>query len=391
MKKLLILFTSLTAFCGVWGQDIYTPVLDEIAANSLLLQVYGRECEAALADNATGLTPANPEVEFGYLWGNRETGNRKDVSVSQEFDFPTVYGRRRSLARGKDTSARTLMKARRMEVMLEAKELLVELVYCNAMTAQAEQRRDNARSIKELYSRLVTTGQATQIDFNKAALNLTEADNEVSRLEVERQVLLDRLAALNGGKAVSFDHASYPAQTLPVDFEQWFAEAEKGNPALLYLKSQIEVGDREVALAKASGLPKISVGYQGEYVAGSNFSGVTLGVSIPLWENRGQVNRARSEKAVAEKELEDAREDYHLNLRSYFRQARALEEMEARYAAALDASSNDAWLDRSLELGQINLLQYLTEKQYMYGMREKLLATRRDRALALARLHSFSL
>ena len=81
------------------AQDSFAPVLSQIEQNSPTLQTLQKQMEAQKTAYRTGLTPQDPEVQFGYLWGNPSPiGNRKDVSISQEFDFPSVYARRSRLA-----------------------------------------------------------------------------------------------------------------------------------------------------------------------------------------------------------------------------------------------------------------------------------------------------
>lgn len=391
MKNKTIALIALFPFMSVSAADVYTPVLEEIARNCREIKICEREYDATVAENATGLAPADPEVEFGYLWGNALTGNRKDISVSQEFDFPSVYGNRRALSRFKDAAAADLLKSRRLEVLLDAKKLLVEMVYWNALRRQAEEQVGFARTVLDAQKKMLDLRQTTVIDFNKAALNLTDFENEVSRIDMERNRILSRLMSLNGSNPVSFDVAEYAPESLPESFEDWFAQVEKSHPALQYLRSQIEVEQRNVKLARSENLPKFSVGYQGEYVMESNFSGIKLGITIPLWENRNKVRHARTQVAVADARLADARFDYWLSLRSLYEQVKSLSEIEMRYSSALHERSNDALLAKALELGKINMIEYVTEVQYVFSMREKLLAAKRDTSLACAELYAFQL
>lgn len=392
MNRLLMLLSAVLVAVAVSAQDIYRPILDEIEKNNPQIKLYEKTHEATLAENATSLAPANPEVEFGYLWGSRLTGDRKDISVSQAFDFPTVYGQRSHLSRQKDAAAAYLLKSQRLELLLEAKLQLVQLVYVNALRSIVTNQLDYARQIKEAYSQLIVTGQATKIDYNKAVLNFTDFENMLSRLDMERSQILERLTGLNGGNPVKeFDFAEFCPEPLPADFEQWFAEAEQQTPALHYLKSQVDVSLRNVALEKALRLPKFSVGYQGEYVLGSNFSGVKVGVSIPLWENRNKVRHARKEAEVAQATLADAKTDYYYSLKSLYQEAATLAEMESRYKASLQEASNQTLLFKAFSFGQLSMVDYVTEVQYDFTLREKLLATQRDRQLAMTRLYSFAL
>lgn len=389
--KHFILIAATAATIPASAQDIYAPALAEIQKNSTHIQLYGKEFAASVAENKSGLSPADPEVEFGYLWGNNLTGNRKDISVKQEFDFPTVYSRRNRLAKQRDTEAAALFASQRAQTLLQAKELLIEAVYWNAMHALASAQLEYARKIMTLYESLMEHGEATAIDYNKAALSLAGFTNELTAIKVEQSRIASLLASLNGGNEVAFTESSFPAATLPDNFEQWLAQAELKSPHLRLLQSQIDVSTAGISLARADALPKLSVGYQGEYVAGANFSGLNVGVSIPLWQNRGKVRAAKAQAATKEEALQLAREEYLTSLKSLFTQAVSLNEMANRYRTALTDASNDALLYKALQKGQISMLEYVNEVQYSFTMHEKLLATLRDRELAIARLYASEL
>jgi hypothetical protein len=88
MKKYLFILSVFYASC-IYAQQ---SVLEQIEQNNTVLSALRKQAEAEKTGNKTGIYPANPEVEFHYLWGNRpETGNRIDFSASQSFDFPTAY------------------------------------------------------------------------------------------------------------------------------------------------------------------------------------------------------------------------------------------------------------------------------------------------------------
>ena len=67
-KKLLSIVAVWLVALSASGQDIYLPVLQQIEQNSTTLNALKEQLEAQKIGNKTGLTPANPEVEFGYLW-----------------------------------------------------------------------------------------------------------------------------------------------------------------------------------------------------------------------------------------------------------------------------------------------------------------------------------
>lgn len=382
---------SLTVL-SVSGQNLYTPVLEQIERNSTTLKALKEQMEAQKLGNKTGINPANPEVEFGYLWGNPAMiGNRKDINVRQTFDFPTVYAQRSRLSDLQNNSAEYQYKSQRMELLLSAKTLCIELVYYNALGKLYERQLDNAKQIAEAYERMKQTGDANQLEYNKAVLNYTNMDNEMKRINLERERLLSELSRLNGGNPIVFDRTTYETPSLPTDFESWYAQTEAENPALSYLKSQVEVSNRQVKLSRASSLPKFSVGYMGEFVAGQKFQGVTVGMSIPLWENKNKVKQAKATVKASERIVEDAKMQYYNRLKNLYAQVSELQNNVRRYNSVFEQNDNDELLFKAYNKGEISLLNYLLEIEYYFVAYDKKLQAERDLEVALAELNACSL
>ena len=99
MKRIICVLVAAGAVLAASAQDIYKNVLQSVEEGSTTLRALHEQALARKAENHTGLTPADPEVEFGYLWAHPSAGgNRKDVAFRQQFDFPTAYVERAKLA-----------------------------------------------------------------------------------------------------------------------------------------------------------------------------------------------------------------------------------------------------------------------------------------------------
>ena len=374
------------------SKDVYTPILKTIEQNSLTLDALKKQAEARKTGNRTGLTPANPEVEFGYLWGNPVAiGNRKDISVRQTFDFPTVYAQRSKLADAQDDNAEYEYRAQRADLLLAAKRTCIELVYYNALSALYAEQTENARQIMNAVEKMRQAGEANILEYNKAVLNHTNISGELNRTNLERRRLLAELTRMNGGQPIVFDCASYDSHALPADFDSWYAEAEANAPALHYLKAQAEASNRQVSLTKASTLPKFSVGYMGEFVTGEKFQGITVGMSIPLWENKNKVRQAEAEARTAVQLAEDARMQYYNRLKSLYAEIAGLQENVWQYDAVLQQNDNARLLLKAYQSGEISLLEYLLEMEYHFTALDKRLQAERDLELALAELNAYQL
>ena len=395
MKKILsvLLATVLTAAAASAQQQPYAAVLQQIEQNSATLAALRAEADARRVAGRTGLTPAAPEVEFGYLWGHPTAGgDRKDVSLRQTFDLPTVYRRRGRLADVRDRGVESEYRTQRMELLLEAERTCIELVYQNALAALYATEADRVRQATEAYGRLVEAGEAGQLDYNKAMLHRLQTEHEEQRIRLELGRLASELAAANGGQPIALDRADYePQPPLPDDFEAWYAAAEAGHPALQYLRTQVEAADREISLARAEALPKLSVGYMGEFVPGQRYQGVTAGMTLPLWENKNRVRQAQAEARVAEQRMDDARLRYYRRLRTLHAEARQLATAVERYDSLLAQHAGDELLRKAFELGELSLPAYLQELAYSLTVRAARLEARRDLELVRAELEAFRL
>lgn len=380
----------------------FQSVLQEIEKNSTTLSALREQMVAQKLSNRTGINLPNPEVEFNYLWGSPSPiGSRTDISVTQSFDFPTAYGHRNKLSKLENTNVDILYKSERINLLLQAKQVCIELVYYNALAKEYATRLTNAERIAETFRTRFDKGDANIIENNKAQLNLTTVRNEMKRIEIERASLLSELQMLNGGKSIAnyettFDatqlqNTDYPVEVLPKDFASWYDAAESKSPVLQYVKGQIEIGQQQVKLNNALGLPKLTAGYMSEKVVGEKFQGITLGVSIPLWENKNRVKQAKAQVRAAETTLEDTKVQFYNRLQNLFMKSSALQENALKYRNALSSYSNDALLKKALDAGEISLLDYLLEIEYYYDAMNKVLEAERDFNLSLAELSAVEL
>ena len=392
MKKYIILIAVLALTGPVAAQQPIDAVLQQIERNNTTLEALRKQTEADKLQNKTGITLPDPEVSFDYLWGDPSAiGNRKDFGVSQSFDIATIAGSRRRVADAQNGLLDVESRAGRMAVLLEAKQACIQLIYYNALKAELEQRLAHAQAVADFYDRQLADGNANRLEVNKARLSLSAAQGELRRNEVERANLLSELQRLNGGEPIAFDQAVYAQPVLPQDFEAWYDEAAAANPALAYARQNVELKRREMKLGKLSGLPQISAGYMSELVPESNFRGITLGLSVPLWSNRNRVKQAKAAVVAAELQQKDATVQFYERLRNQYDRTLGLQRTAGEYRKALAELDNTQLLRRALDAGEISLLDYIVELGLYYTTVDEALAAERDYELALTELQSVML
>lgn len=392
MRKYIILIAVLAVAGPAAAQQTIDAVLQQIERNNTTLEALRKQTEADKLQNKTGITLPDLEVSFDYLWGDPSSiGNRKDFGVTQSFDIATIAGSRRRVADAQNGLLDVEYRAGRMAVLLEAKQTCIQLIYYNALKAELEQRLAHAQAVADFYDRQLADGNASRLEVNKARLSLSAAQGELRRNEVERTNLLAELKRLNGGEPVVFEQAAYAQPVLPQDFEAWYDEAAAANPVLAYARQNVELKRREMKLGKLTGLPQISAGYMSELVPESNFRGITLGLSVPLWSNRNRVKQAKAAVVAAELQQKDATVQFYERLRNQYGRTLGLQRTAGEYRKALAELDNTQLLRKALDAGEISLLDYIVELGLYYTTVDEALAAERDYELALTELQSVML
>lgn len=391
MKSIIALIALSLSSMPVVASSPYSDILQSIEHNNPTLSSAAKSADATKAEARTGLNPADPEVEFGYLWAKpNDNGPRKDVSVSQSFDFPTVYSKARALGKATASAADLEYQARRMDLLLEAEKLCIELIYLNGRHDNYTLLHNYAHSLILANARLDSLGELNRLDYNKTMIAHAQYENELRAIDAERNRVAAQLTAMNGGQPVILEARNYSPVSLPASFDELWNEASAANPELHLLQAEQKKAQTSLSLTKASSLPKFSLGYMGEFTPGEYFQGVKVGVTIPLWENAGKINHAKTQVALAESMSHDATTLYRARLEGLYNQATALMANEAEYNNAL-TSDNMKLLYKSYTLGQINLLEYLMECQFFIEASDSLLTTRRDLATTIAEITAFRL
>ena len=392
MKAIIISILALFGSISLYAQNNTNSVLTSIEENNTTLKALRETAESQKLENRTGIYLSNPEVGFNYLWGNPvDMGNRTDFSVTQTFDIPTITGMKSKVANGKNDLVEWQYKADRMNIMLEAKQYCIELIYYNALKKELDIRLEHAKTIAESYEKRLATGDANKLEYNKVQLNLSTVQGEISRIEVERNALLSQLKRLNGGNDVTFDDSQFAQTQLPLNFDDWFVNAEQKNPVLAYIKQEIEVSKRQVSVSKAMGLPTFSAGYMSEKVVGQRFQGVSVGVSIPLWENKNRVKQAKAAVRAAESREADSKQQFYSNLQIQFNRAIGLQNTAQAYRKSLLTANSTDLLKKALDAGEISLLDYMVEIGLYYETVNQALQAEMDYQKAFAELSAVEL
>lgn len=392
MNRILIILTSLLAITYSYAQKSIESILQEIESNNTTLIALQKEIEAQKLGNKTGIYLPNPEVEFGYLWGNPvEIGNENSFAISQSMDFPTSYGYRKNISNLENQNLDLFYNSERINILLEAKKVLINLAYFNALSVDYEDRVRIAEEISVSYQKMFEKGEIGALEKNQVYMDLINCINEKEKIDIERNSLQNQLIALNGGKEILYEVTKIPHYPLPLNFDEWYTETASLSPALKYLNQQIEISKQQVKLNRALALPKLTAGYADERILGEKLQGITIGITIPLWENKNSIKQSKADVVSYKLSLEDNKLKYFNRLQNLYEKSVSLYKNATKYRQALDSYNSQSLLIKALEAGEITLLNYLYQLEAYYDSSNNLLEFERDYALAVAELTAVTL
>ncbi|MBW6496867.1 MAG: TolC family protein [Bacteroidales bacterium] len=391
MRKLIMLFLLVTGLPFILNaQSPVERVLQEVEKNNTTLSALRSRVEAEKTGNRTGIFLHNPEMDL-YLLNNRdEQVQRTNFNLVQPFDFPTLLGRKNQLSRALNQQLDYEYLQHRQDVLLEAHQIVIDLIYLNALGRELEIRLEHAANIARSYEAMLNAGEVNILEHNKAQINLFNSRKASELNAVERASLLARLQALNGGIELEVSEKEFPVPQIPGVFAEWFEEAAPSNPFLLGAAQQIAISRQEERLARAAWLPSFSAGYMVEALPAERFAGFGMGISIPLWENRNTVKYARLHTEAMQQRQTDIETRYFSQLKGMYDQAKSLQELSLNYRSMLQNLDNSGLLLKALEAGQISLIDYMLELGFYYEAVNMMLETDRQLHKVIANLKHFS-
>jgi len=375
------------------AQSSIDQVLRSIETNNKSLQANTKMTDAQKLEAQTGKFLANPSVEWEQMWGNRNNpGSEYTLTVKQSLDFPTTYSNKNKLANLKANTIGFQSAAYRQQLLLNAKQTCIEIIYLRKQKSLLDERLANAETMFALYKKRFESGDANQLELNKIQLELLNAQNQSRLNKAALTAAEEQLRNLNGGKPITFDATDYPAGEELINFDQLQAAFMDADPNLKSLTGNQEIANREVKLSRSLTLPKFDVGYKrnaaSDHVASNGFM---VGVSIPLFENKNTVKKTKAQAEFATASLEDNRLNLKTNLQQLYQQAEALQISRADYAKVLEQQRNIELLNKALNAGQLSVIDYFTELSTIYDSHQSYLDVEKEYHSILAQLYQYKL
>ncbi len=388
----VLIFANLMICFDAFTQSSVESVLIEIAGNNKSLIANAQLLKSKKLESKVGISLYNPFVEITNLFGSSDNqGDQTEFKVIQAFDFPTAYSKRNKLSDLKIQQTNFEKDIFRQNVLLEAKLILMELIYSNKLKQQLEVRGSVTETLVNLYQIKLDKGEGNILDVNKAKINLLNNKTDLRVLENKITELNQKLTELNGGKIIVFSDTLYPVSPGLPGFEKLESTIEESDPFRKLLLQEKLINQGQVELSKSLSLPKFEIGYYYLGLSNQNFNGVHLGFSIPLWENNYRTDFYKSKTLYSNLEIESHKNEHYYEIRQLYEKYETLKDALNEYRSILESVKSEELLINALNIGEISAVEYFLEVNYYYSSYDKFLELEKDYHVVIAELNKYLL
>jgi cobalt-zinc-cadmium resistance protein CzcA len=278
-----------------------------------------------------------PKTEFGLDYGqtNSIVNNDSRFSVSQKFAFPTLYGKQNKLANTKIEVSQLNEAIIKNDLVAQVTSTYYQLWYLKTK----EKLLQIQDSIYERFAYAANlrykTGESNALE--QATANVELADIQILTLDntselKNYQLQLQNLINTDSLVDINVSDLQVKQTMLSENQEE---NSISNNPMIAFYSKQIELADNEKSVAVSKMLPDITLGYFNQsfignssaangtptvFDSGDRFTGVQLGLSIPIWfkPHTAKIKAAKIHKLENEAQLEAIKNRTQTQLESLF-------------------------------------------------------------------------
>lgn len=306
--SIIVFLTGVISFSAS-AQQVLTEneAVSKALANNKNIQAASLQVKQQQQLLRSAINLPNPDFFFESPTGKFYTG-----SITQSFEFPTVYSNQYRLQKQQIGVAQKEKQLTEAELKYRVKVLYLEIQYADSLASQLYIQDTLYEKIKLSAIRQFRAGQIDYLQQTFAETQYGEIHNQYQQSLVRASSLKAQLQWFTGIK----DSITVEPLTISLSQIQLSLVPDStalfANPALQILQQQENVAKQNIALQKSRALPGLAFGYfnQGERDT-KWFNRFRVGVTIPLWfgQYKSNINAAKTEQQVIQSKQQGLQQD----------------------------------------------------------------------------------
>ena len=333
---------------------------------------YSLEVQKALKGAAWDFGKTNIDGQFGQF---NSYSKDNSFTLSQSFEFPSVYANQHKLAKANVKSSEWQLKTSQLETATQVKQVYWQLAYLYSKVKLLNYQDSLYSGFMKAAELRAKVGETAKLEMITARSQSMEIKNQLQQIQTDKTILMRQLQTLLNTKSQLI-----PADTIlkQIDFQQISPENSLAeNPSLGYANQQVAISHIEKQLEVSRALPDFSIGYfsqtmKGEqevsgvprnFGPGDRFNGVQAGISIPLWYSpfAAKIKAAKLKEQVVSIDAEQYSKALESNYQSLIDQYQKYQKSIAYYEkqAIPEANLIISQATQSYKAGALGYLDYV--------------------------------
>lgn len=229
------------------------------------------------------------------------TGNFYTISLTQSFEFPSVYSNQYRLQKQQIGVAQKEKIVTEAELKYRVKVLYLEVQYTDSLSKQLSIQDTLYEKIMRSAIRQFKAGQIDYLQQTFAETQYGEIRNQYKQSVIRAASLKAQLQWFTGIKDAILVEPLGVAQIQPQFLSTPDSTSLLSNPTIQLFQQQGNVAKQNISLQKSKALPGLAFGYfnQGEKST-ILFNRFRVGVTIPLWygQYKSNINAAKTGQQI---------------------------------------------------------------------------------------------
>lgn len=348
-------------------------LLEEIEQNNTELKGYQSYINSQKLENKSTNNLPDPQFSGFYLpFGKKTTGDYTEFQISQSFEYPTVYAARDKWNLSKTEQLESAFAKRRQELLLKAKNILIELAFFQKQRAIESERRTQSKRVFDQIQELFDSEQVGILDLNKAKIAWMQEQFIVEQIDSDIQIEMSKLKTLNGGNPIESISSQIILPTEIGTLENLWNDKLTSDPRFEELKANETASLLKIKLEKSKTLPNMAFGLNYQGVRGSNYSGFYGGISIPLWNSKYKVEAAEANHNYQQSNTQIITSSLQAEFQENYIRYEVMLEKYNEYKTVMGDLNSESLLFEAYKLGEYSFIEYYLELQFYRNASDKM-------------------
>lgn len=317
--KRIAVTAILLVYCAFGDLQAQTKIslqasIDSALKNNALLKVSKNQVLYQQAMKKTSIDLEQTNIGFEY--GNYNSSNNDNrFSISQNFQFPTVYKHQGSINQTNIRISSRNLEQKELEIKIRVKQVFYQLLLLQqkqALLLSADSLYSNfAKKTKQRFD----SGDVDLLEQATAENQRLNIENQLTLLNTDYQILLTQFKYLLNLEEIAEPLATGLVYVLTTSGNQ---NEVSLNPSVKLQQEKITLAQQQFKLEKSKLLPSLNVGYSSATIIGwqttaqqteqyfnknNRFSSVTAGIGIPVFFGAQKARIKASNIMIKENQL----------------------------------------------------------------------------------------